>query len=133
MQRKSIPTTEAQLRDFIAAGMSRRQIAEKLKLDQGRLSAAMTVLGISTGTPPRAQAVKAHDAAALLLQGLTMNQIAAAFKCSSQSVRNALVAAKLPTNLRAAVLWSQKQKAKPVVNLHADQQDRAVAGLAQAA
>jgi len=61
--------------------------------------------------------VNAHDAVALLLRGLTLNQIAAAFKTHPQKVRYALLAAKLPTNLRAAVLWSEKQKAKTVAAL----------------
>jgi hypothetical protein len=64
-------------------------------------------------------AVNAHDAVALLLRGLTMNQIGAVFKVHPATVRNALLAAKLPTNLRAAVLWSEKQKAKTVAALRA--------------
>jgi len=115
MKRKSTPTSEAQLRAFIASGMSRKDIADRLNLDQGRLSTTLCVLGITT--PPRASTVNAHDAVALLLRGLTLNQIAAAFKTHPQKVRYALLAAKLPTNLRAAVLWSEKQKAKTVAAL----------------
>jgi DNA-binding CsgD family transcriptional regulator len=129
MKRTSVPVSEIQLREYIAAGMTRKQIATKHGFDEGRLSTTMTVLGIAGYRSSAKKSVNAHDAVALLLQGLTMNQIGAAFKVGPQTVRLALIAAKLPTNLRAAVLWQAKQKAKPAVSLLASDQGAAIAQL----
>lgn len=117
MTKQTRTTTEAELRALVAMGMSLQDISDRLATSKSRVSTTLNVLGIRQRAS--IDNVNAHDAFALLLRGLTMNQIAATLKCSPPTVMKSLKAAKLPTNLRAAVIYREKHAASKVHALEA--------------
>lgn len=106
MKQKPNTTTEAELRELAAQGLTWIQIGQRLGICVHKLRMTASALGIRSGyynCLPAIDQSRLDDYVAKLRRGMTASEIAEGYGISKQAVAQELRKRGLPTTTRAAI------------------------------